>query len=440
MSDALALAVAPVVEAKVKSFTEGRKSWYAVTAKSDDEAEVSIYDTIGLWGITAREFVNDIGGLKARVLNVRLNTPGGEVTEGTAIYNALKNHPARVIMHIDGIAASAGSFVAMSGDEIRMADNAYLMIHNARGGVMGEASDMRKYADVLEKMNANIAGMYQKKAGKTVEHWRGLMDAETWFTAEEAKAEGLIDQISTSAATASAQIDTKFYNSIYKNIPDAVRQRWGLPTNTTTEVFAEPQRSDPALTPTERITAMPDTSNASTAQPAAVNPGSSTGDSAQAQIEKFNAVAAENYIAKGRQQGFAEGKKFAEDRMRQIQAAAPGRPDIAINAFLAGQDASTVALINNAAAQAEAKAHEKISAMEVENARLQAQMAAGGHPGVSNVASPMVSVPSNLDPESQAELEWDGNPVLRAQNGNNKKAWMLYRTNALKGNVRVLSH
>jgi ATP-dependent Clp protease protease subunit len=97
-------------------------SWYAVNAKAGDaEAEVMIYDAIGAWGITADKLVRDIKAIDASRINVRLNTPGGEVFDGTAIHNALKSHPARVIVHIDGLAASAGSFIALAGDEIRMA-------------------------------------------------------------------------------------------------------------------------------------------------------------------------------------------------------------------------------------------------------------------------------------------------------------------------------
>src|ERR1041385_5076746 len=116
-------------------------TWYAI--KKNDaapaEAEVSIYDEIGAWGVTAKQFVDELKAIKAQTIHLRLNTPGGSVFDGTAIHNALKEHPARIVAHIDGMAPSAGSFIAMSGDEVRMADNAYMMIHNARGGVMGEA-------------------------------------------------------------------------------------------------------------------------------------------------------------------------------------------------------------------------------------------------------------------------------------------------------------
>jgi ATP-dependent protease ClpP protease subunit len=127
------------------------ENWYAINNKAeDDAAEISIYDAIGSFGVTAAQFVGDLKQIKAKTINVRLNTPGGSLFDGTAIYNALRSHPARVVVHVDGVAASAGSFVAMSGDEVRMADNAYLMIHNARGGVMGESEDMRRYADTLD--------------------------------------------------------------------------------------------------------------------------------------------------------------------------------------------------------------------------------------------------------------------------------------------------
>jgi ATP-dependent protease ClpP protease subunit len=154
--EAIATAVAP------RSRRSAR--WYAINRKENtDEAEISIYDEIGAYGVNAEDFVRDLKAITASRINLRLNTPGGEVFDATAIYNALIEHPARIDVHIDGVAASAGSYIAMSGDEIRMADNAYMMIHNAQGGVVGEAEDMRKYAEVLDKMNDNIAGMYDRK-------------------------------------------------------------------------------------------------------------------------------------------------------------------------------------------------------------------------------------------------------------------------------------
>src|SRR5690349_3999363 len=96
-------------------------NWYAITAKAtNDSAEVSIYDAVGGYGVTADQFVRDLKAIDAKTINLRLNTPGGGVFDGTAIYNALRAHPANVVVHIDGLAASVGSVIAMAGDEIRI--------------------------------------------------------------------------------------------------------------------------------------------------------------------------------------------------------------------------------------------------------------------------------------------------------------------------------
>ena len=125
------------------------------------EAEISIYDQIGGFGISANDF---IAGLKAlgdvETINLRIASGGGSIVEGNTIYNALKRHSARVVTHIDSLAASMASVIAMAGDEIRMADNALLMIHNPWTMSMGGAEQLRKDADLLDKMEANIRISY----------------------------------------------------------------------------------------------------------------------------------------------------------------------------------------------------------------------------------------------------------------------------------------
>lgn len=435
--------------------------WYVVNQAPDspDEAEVSIYDSIGAFGIGAAQFVADLKSIKAGTIRVRLNTPGGEVFDATAIYNALREHPARVVVHVDGLAASAGSVIAMSGDEVRMADNAYMMIHEAWGGAMGDAEELRRYAGLLEKMNDNVAAAYQRKTGKPRSHWRKLMAEETWFTAKEAKAEGLADAVYAAAPpepqpAAASAFDFKAYNKVPADVLArfAARASAQAPTTITNEPAPEPSpRGDAAAPESQPKEPSPMANDSTTTAPAPTpaagnnGPALPQGDPAAAQIAQLNAAAIQSYIEKGRAQGYAEGRKAAEDRLRAIAAAAPGRADIALNAFLAGQDAQTVTLIHNAAIQAEANANQKLRALEVEVARLQALNAQGGVPGgvpvgVSAGGEPAASVPSELDPDQQAELEWAGDPLIRAKNGGDagKGAWLKFRVNQLKGNVRVL--
>lgn len=447
---AISTAVNAVVDELVASAVANSTAatgWYAINAKKEnDEAEISIYDAIGSWGIGAERFVSDLKSISAKTINLRLNTPGGEVFDATAIYNAIKEHPARVVVHVDGLAASAGSFIAMSGDEVRMADNSYMMIHNARGGVMGEATDMRRYAETLEKMNDNIAGIYEKKTGKSKDHWKGLMDAETWFTAAEAKAEGLADVVYAAEkkqpGKARAAFDGKAWNKLDK-VPDAIRESWGITKPATAPEPAQRSAATPELQTSQKENAiMADNATSQTVAPAqtpAAGPSVSQGNT----VAELNQAAINSYIDKGRALGFQEGMKAEQDRMREILTAAPNRPDIAVNAFLAGQNAATVSLIANAAAQAEAKAQEVQMKKDIEIARLNALVATGGHTGVnlapSNPAN-FNNVPEGLDPEDQAAMEWDSNPIIRSQNGgeSGKKRWMLYRVNQLKGSVRVL--
>ena len=448
-TEAIASAIAPVADDistnitnAVASFAGAPQSWYTMTNKADDSAEVRICDAIGAWGVTAGQFVTDLGKIKATTINLRLNTPGGSVFDGTAIHNALIEHPANVVVHVDGVAASAGSFIAMAGDEIRMADNSYMMIHNASGGVMGEADDMRRYADLLEKMNNTIAGMYERKSGKPRSHWMGLMDAETWFTAEEAKAEGLADVVEPSSKKSATGAKAAFDFKIYNKIPDPVRRMWGIspvpentaPAHTAAEQTQAPEvlplgNPVPAITSLEKL---PMSENSPTIAPAptAVAPVND--------IQVLNQQAIEGYIARGRTLGYQEGRSAEIERMKQITAACPGKPDLAINAFISDQNAATVKLAFDAANAMQAQMNDSLRESNREVARLQAVIATGGHPGISasmgESASP--AVPGGLEPEAQAKLEWDSDPMIRAQN--TEKSWLLYRTQQLSGNVRVL--
>ncbi|MBD9723452.1 Clp protease ClpP [Streptomyces caniscabiei] len=172
------------------------RSWYRITNQAADEAEVMLYDEVGGWlGATADEFINDLRGITAPNILLRVNSPGGSVTEGIAIANALRSHPASVTVQVDGVAASIASVIAMAGDHIRMMPNALLMVHEASGLCVGEAADMIKMAELLDKISDNIAGAYAARAGGTEAEWRQVMKNETWYRGEEAVAAGLADEV-----------------------------------------------------------------------------------------------------------------------------------------------------------------------------------------------------------------------------------------------------
>lgn len=162
---------------------------FSIKAKAK-EAEVWIYEEIGAgWfgGISAKQFADELNKLgKIENIKVRINSPGGDVFDGLAIHNVLKQNQARVTVYVDGLAASIASVIAMAGDEIIMAENAMMMIHDPWTIAMGSATDMRETADRLEKVGGQIVGTYSKKTGKDEKEIADLMAAETWMTANEA--------------------------------------------------------------------------------------------------------------------------------------------------------------------------------------------------------------------------------------------------------------
>ena len=170
-------------------------SWYAIRARGTG-AEVAIYDEIGAYGVSAKGFLAELGALpEGTPVDLRLNSPGGSVFDAVAIHNAIKRHEGTVTVWIDGIAASAASYIAMAGDEIVMPENAFLMIHDPAGLVMGTAEDMRAMAEALDKVKGSLVSGYAAKSGRTPEEVSALMAAETWFDASDAVAQGFADRL-----------------------------------------------------------------------------------------------------------------------------------------------------------------------------------------------------------------------------------------------------
>lgn len=162
----------------------------------EDDATVYVYDAIGgFFGVEASAFVKAVAGLKAKTIHLRLNSPGGDVFDARAMATALAAHPAKVVAHVDGLAASAASFLMLAADEIEMSDGAFVMIHNPMTVAAGDARDMRQTADLLDKVRDAIAADYVKRTGKPTGEIVGMMDAETWLTASEAVAQGFADRV-----------------------------------------------------------------------------------------------------------------------------------------------------------------------------------------------------------------------------------------------------
>lgn len=206
---------------KNRSLFQAKTPEYRIENRAD-EATVYLYDEIGDFGISARKFVTDLDGIQAKTIHLRINSPGGSVFDGTTIYNALKQHKARVVAHIDGLAASIASVIAMAADEVRMAKNAFFMIHDPWSIVVGSAEDMRKEADLMDKVRGVIAGVYLDRTGQAEDVILKWMMDETWFTADEAIDAGFITEIYDTQMDNSAL--TLFDLSAFSKVPDPLHQ------------------------------------------------------------------------------------------------------------------------------------------------------------------------------------------------------------------------
>ena len=162
--------------------------------------EIWLYDQIGESyfgeGISAKAFQKELAALgRVDVINLRINSPGGDVFDGLAIYNQLKAHPARVVVDIDGLAASIASVIAMAGDEVNMAANSMMMIHNPHGMAVGDATEMQRVAALLTQVKGSLTETYAERTGVDRAQLEAWMNDETWMSAESAVQNGFADKI-----------------------------------------------------------------------------------------------------------------------------------------------------------------------------------------------------------------------------------------------------
>lgn len=185
-------------EAGIRAEASARP-WWRVSNADGDRAKVYIYDYIDPWGVNAADFAATLDAITAPNIDLHVNSGGGDVWDGYAIYAALQAHPAQVTAHIDGIAASAASFISMAAQEILIGKPARMMIHDASGLVWGNAADMRMMADLLDDISADVAQIYADRAGGKAVDWRTAMQANggfgTWYSSAEAVESGLADRI-----------------------------------------------------------------------------------------------------------------------------------------------------------------------------------------------------------------------------------------------------
>ena len=193
------------------------KSWYTIRARNGG-AEVLIYDEIGAYGVSAKGFLAELGALPDDApIDLRLNSPGGSVFDAVAIHNALARHAGSVTVWIDGIAASAASYVAMAGDEIVIPENAFVMIHDPSGLVVGTAADMRDMAGTLDKIAASMIRGYAARSGRPEDEIAALMAAETWFDAKDALEAGLATRMAEPV-----RIAARFDIARFRNAPPSL--------------------------------------------------------------------------------------------------------------------------------------------------------------------------------------------------------------------------
>lgn len=190
--------------------------WYKIQDQENDIATVWIYDALGWPFISADEFAKDLDKIKADTILCRINSPGGNVFDGLAVMNSLKNHSAKVITRIEGLAASIASVVALAGDEVQINSGAMLMIHDPWIMTVGNEKELRHTADVLSQIGGNLRDIYCKKTGIDEAEIESLMASESWFTASECKQRGFVDTVLDGSAEA---ISNKFDLSMFTNAP-----------------------------------------------------------------------------------------------------------------------------------------------------------------------------------------------------------------------------
>lgn len=190
--------------------------WYEINAAGGQEdggqkvAEIYIYGNIGdRWdedGVIAADLVKELAELQVEEINLRINSYGGSVPDGMAIYNALRRHPATVNVYVDGVAISCAGYIAMAGDTVTMAENAQLMIHAPWGYAVGNAAALREQADILDRYAKSLAGAYAAKSSKPIDECLALLTdgKDHWFSAEEAVAEGYADTVGDAIAVAAS--------------------------------------------------------------------------------------------------------------------------------------------------------------------------------------------------------------------------------------------
>jgi ATP-dependent Clp endopeptidase proteolytic subunit ClpP len=223
------------------------QSWYQLRAAARGVVDLMLYGDIGAWGISANQFARDLKALgDVSQINLHVHSPGGDVFEGMAMYNLLKNHPAYVEGTVDGLAASMGSVVLMAADKIRIPANAMVMVHKPWGIQGGDADEMRRYADLLDKVEDSLVAAYTSKTGKSADEVKALLAAETWMTGAEAVELGFADELVESMDTF-AKLNSQRMQDFQK-MPESLKNLFDPRGSTTPPAPIVPAPNAPAPT------------------------------------------------------------------------------------------------------------------------------------------------------------------------------------------------
>jgi ATP-dependent Clp endopeptidase proteolytic subunit ClpP len=310
------------------------KSWYTIRARASG-TEVLIYDEIGAYGVSAKGFLAELGALPDdAAIDLRLNSPGGSVFDAVAIYNALKRHPGEITVWIDGIAASAASYIAMAGDTIVMPENAFLMIHDPSGLVMGTAEDMRATAEALDKVKGSLIQGYAGKSGKPDDEIATLMAAETWLDAKDALDLGFIDRIAEPVKLAAS-----FDVARFRNAPSELVEAVGEPD--------EPAAPEPQAEGAADANTQPDSEKSAAEAPTVAASEPTMADTATVRAEAIAHARAVIDLCRLAGQPQMAGRFLEEDasldevRNRLLAAKAEATPDITAAHAQPGRAATT---------------------------------------------------------------------------------------------------
>lgn len=384
-------------------------TYYQIKAVAPDRAEVRIDGTIGGgWfdedSVTAKSFAKELKAAgKVKSLDIYINSPGGSVFDGSAIYSQLKRHTAKKTVYIEGLAASIASMIAMAGDEIVMPDNALMMIHRASGGVWGNADDMRKTAEILEKIESSIITAYQAKTGRDPEELAEMMADETWLTAQEAVALGFADR-TTDPITITACADAAELRH-FKRLPSTVLAR--APFSTVSS--KEPVMADEPIINSPATVAESDqqlNQDVAPDQPQAVVPEP---------VATMIPVAVDTAALRA-----------------EILAAETTRR-AAIRALV------TPALLERPGVQAclEACLDDPDLSADTASRRLLAELGKTAEPLAATAFLTEFGVDSNAPLEEQCTAQWQHDPVLRDEFGDQLSAYLAFRRAENAGQVRI---